>query len=156
MAATSHAHTEPGPVRKFGFPRSALQPSKWGSQLCSPPHHHHPHSPPPKWAGGRRSFSAMGSGSYKSWGPNHIRHHSLSSSQVLHISSSALPAQFSFFLELTRVKTFEFFDLLNILNRTNKMAPVVTLDFASETPISRTVQYKKVNSRQPINKLFYR
>lgn len=156
MAATSHAHTEPGPVRKFGFPRSALQPSKWGSQLCSPPHHHHPHSPHQKWAGGRRSFSAMGSGSYKSWGPNHIRHHSLSSSQVLHISSSALPAQFSFFLELTRVKTFEFFDLLNILNRTNKMAPVVTLDFASETPISRTVQYKKVNSRQPINKLFYR
>lgn len=33
----------------------------------------------------------------------------------------------------------------NISKSTIKMAPVVTLDFASETPISRTVQYKKVN-----------
>jgi len=44
---------------------------------------------------------------------------------------------------------------LSSLQQTNQqsteMAPVVTLDFNNETPISRTVQYKKVNTRSDID-----
>lgn len=74
---------------------------------------------------------------------------------ALKSSTSPLIRSSKHFLEKkTRVKLESlFFEITYSITQKNKMAPVVTLDFASETPISRTVQYKKVNSQQPINKL---
>lgn len=122
----------------------------WYSVYSSQLPHHHPHTSAPN-VGMRQKGGGAYSAPIKAENQTRLN---ITHFPALKSSTSPLIRSSKHFLEKkTRVKLESYF-LNHLFNYSkNKMAPVVTLDFASETPISRTVQYKKVNSQQPINKL---